>query len=199
MGSEITTWKTPAGTPAAWTHSANSSAASGVWLAGFSTTGQPAAMAGAIFRTASTSGKFHGEIAPTTPIGVFTTMWRLSGTWVGNDAGRRRVWLLRRTSAGGLRSSSLRLRPARAALPFSCTMMFAISALRRISSSAMRCKQGAAVPDGAGPPGGKRSLSVCERLLHFGEADGGDARETAAPLRGRSRRSPRHPESTRHR
>ena len=44
---------------------------------------QPAASAGATFRTASTSGKFHGLIAPTTPIGVFTTRWRLLSTWFG--------------------------------------------------------------------------------------------------------------------
>ena len=78
-----TIWKTPFGSPAAWTHSANSAAQTGVCVAGFRTTVQPAASAGAILRTASASGKFHGLMAPTTPIGVFTTRWRLLSTWFG--------------------------------------------------------------------------------------------------------------------
>ena len=56
-----TSWKTPAGNFAALlTHSANITAQMGVALAGFKMTLQPAASAGAILRTASTSGKFHG-------------------------------------------------------------------------------------------------------------------------------------------
>ncbi len=42
----------------------------GVWLAGFSTTGQPAAMAGASLWATRLSGKLNGLIAPTTPIGT---------------------------------------------------------------------------------------------------------------------------------
>ena len=38
-------------------------------LAGFSTTVLPAAMAGASFQAAMSSGKFHGMICATTPIG----------------------------------------------------------------------------------------------------------------------------------
>ena len=41
----------------------------GVALAAFSTTGQPAARAGATFLAASMSGKFHGTTCPQTPIG----------------------------------------------------------------------------------------------------------------------------------
>ena len=44
----------------------------GVSGAGFSTTVQPAASAGVIFDRLSMNGKFHGVIAPTTPIGSFT-------------------------------------------------------------------------------------------------------------------------------
>ena len=40
---------------------------SGVCSAGFSTTVQPTASAGAIFATPITNGKFHGTICPTTP------------------------------------------------------------------------------------------------------------------------------------
>ena len=42
---------------------------SGVWLAGLSTTGQPAAMAGASLWATRLSGKLNGLMAPTTPIG----------------------------------------------------------------------------------------------------------------------------------
>ena len=41
----------------------------GVCSAGFITTVQPAAMAGASFHVAINMGKFHGMICPTTPIG----------------------------------------------------------------------------------------------------------------------------------
>ena len=42
----------------------------GVWLAGLSTTGQPAAIAGASLWATRLSGKLNGAIAPTTPIGT---------------------------------------------------------------------------------------------------------------------------------
>ena len=45
----------------------------GVCSAGFTITQQPAARAGAIFQEAISSGKFHGMIWPTTPMGS----WRL--------------------------------------------------------------------------------------------------------------------------
>src|SRR5690606_14039733 len=44
----------------------------GVLSAGFSTTLQPAANAGASFHTAIRMGKFHGIICATTPIGSLT-------------------------------------------------------------------------------------------------------------------------------
>src|SRR5207245_315710 len=59
----------PGGSPASVSSSASRSAESGVWLAGFSTTGQPAASAGAILCATRLHGKLNGEIAPTTPIG----------------------------------------------------------------------------------------------------------------------------------
>ncbi len=46
-------------------------AVSGVSSAGFSTTVQPAASAGAILATSMGSGKFQGVMAPTTPTGCF--------------------------------------------------------------------------------------------------------------------------------
>src|SRR5206468_4087190 len=64
-----TTLNAPAGKPASSASSAKSRAVSGVSEAGFSTTVQPAASAGANFQLAMLSGKFHGTIAPTTPTG----------------------------------------------------------------------------------------------------------------------------------
>ena len=60
---------TPAGSSASWMISASSSAVSGVVSAGLSTAVLPHASAGASFQAAISSGKFHGTIWPTTPIG----------------------------------------------------------------------------------------------------------------------------------
>ena len=65
----VTTFNTPAGTPASSMSSARRSAVSDVSSAGFSTMVQPAASAGAIFMAVSTKGEFQGTIAATTPIG----------------------------------------------------------------------------------------------------------------------------------
>src|SRR5882672_1510375 len=63
------TLRTPAGRPHSFAYSANLSSESAVLDAGLMTTVLPHASAGAIFHTASMSGKFHGVIAPTTPTG----------------------------------------------------------------------------------------------------------------------------------
>ena len=60
----------PAGSPASCSSSASRSAESGVCEAGFRTTAQPAARAGAILCATRLSGKLNGLIAPTTPIGM---------------------------------------------------------------------------------------------------------------------------------
>src|SRR5215212_2068186 len=64
-----TTLSTPAGRPHSLAYSANLRRDSDVFEAGLMTTVLPQARAGAIFQTASISGKFHGVIAPTTPTG----------------------------------------------------------------------------------------------------------------------------------
>jgi hypothetical protein len=70
----------PGGSPASSQIRASASAESGVALAGFKTTVQPAASAGAIFRVTMVAGKFQGVMAPTTPIGCFITHNRFSAT-----------------------------------------------------------------------------------------------------------------------
>src|SRR6185437_16232786 len=65
----VTTLSTPLGNPASSANSPRRSAVSGVSSAGFNTTVQPAASAGAHFQVASKNGKFHAMTAPTTPMG----------------------------------------------------------------------------------------------------------------------------------
>ena len=60
---------TPAGNPASSTSSPKRKAVSGVCSAGFKITQLPQANAGPSFQLASSSGKFHATIAPTTPTG----------------------------------------------------------------------------------------------------------------------------------
>ena len=63
------TFSQPGGSPASVSSSASRSAESGVCEAGFRTTAQPAASAGASLCATRLSGKLNGRIAPTTPIG----------------------------------------------------------------------------------------------------------------------------------
>src|ERR671935_204823 len=71
--SPVTMLNTPAGMPAFSASAASASADSGVSLAGLSTTVQPAASAGETLRVIIEFGKFHGVMAPQTPIGCLIT------------------------------------------------------------------------------------------------------------------------------
>ena len=64
-----TTFSTPAGIPASSASRPRRSALSGVCSAGFKTTVQPKASAGAAFQLACISGKFQGLMQATTPAG----------------------------------------------------------------------------------------------------------------------------------
>ena len=64
-----TTLNTPGGRPASIASSATRSAVSGDFSEGLSTSELPLASTGPIFQDAINSGKFHGTMAPTTPIG----------------------------------------------------------------------------------------------------------------------------------
>src|SRR5439155_21180789 len=78
----VMTLNTPFGTPARSASSTSASAENGVCEAGFNTTVQPAAIAGPALRVIMASGKFHGVMHATTPIGSLVTTMRLSG-WCG--------------------------------------------------------------------------------------------------------------------
>ena len=73
---------TPVGRPrrssSARTTSANSAVVSGVSPAGLTTTGQPAASAGAILRVAIASGKFHGVTSSAGPTPRCSTICRFA-------------------------------------------------------------------------------------------------------------------------
>ena len=80
--SEVTTaLTTPAGRPASARTWQKARLVRGVSSAGFSTTVQPAARAGAILRVPMESGKFHGVIARTGPTGrtVVRMAWSAAG------------------------------------------------------------------------------------------------------------------------
>jgi hypothetical protein len=68
----VITLNTPGGKPAASTSRANSSVETGACSAGLTTNVHPAASAGASFHVISSTGEFHGVIAPTTPSGSGT-------------------------------------------------------------------------------------------------------------------------------
>ncbi len=68
------TVRTPSGMPASSASSPMRMAVNGVTSAGFSTTVQPAASAGANPQPAIGMGKFHGTMTPTTPIGSWKVM-----------------------------------------------------------------------------------------------------------------------------
>ena len=67
LPSPVTIFTTPFGNPTSLDSSANASAVSGVYSAGFSTTVFPVASAGAIFHASINSGKFQGMTCPITP------------------------------------------------------------------------------------------------------------------------------------
>lgn len=79
----VRTLKMPLGMPARSASTASARAEKGVWLAGFSTIGQPAASAGPALRVIMAAGKFQGVMAAQTPIGCLMTMMRLSAVWPG--------------------------------------------------------------------------------------------------------------------
>src|SRR5262249_1934974 len=81
----VTMLSTPGGSPASSISAARRSTANVAYSEGFATIVQPAARAGAAFWANSSSGAFHGMIAPTTRTGSrsVSTMW--SPPWYGGS------------------------------------------------------------------------------------------------------------------
>ena len=82
---------TPFGMPASASSSTKRSASAGVSVAGLSTTVLPQTSAGISFQDGIATGKFHGVIAPTTPIGWRTLMFHLSRSSDGVVWPKRRL------------------------------------------------------------------------------------------------------------
>ncbi len=72
-GGPATMFTLPSGSPASVKHCTSAIVAPAASLDGRITSGLPAARAGAIFRASSSSGKFQGTNAATTPIGSYWT------------------------------------------------------------------------------------------------------------------------------
>ena len=81
---EVTTLRTPSGSPASLSASTSMNDVSGVSCAGLSTIVQPAAIAGPILRVPIASGKFHGVMRMHGPTGSREIMRRFfpSVDWV---------------------------------------------------------------------------------------------------------------------
>src|SRR3989441_8928771 len=86
----VTTLNTPAGSPASAQMRARASAVSGVALAGFSTTAQPAARAGAILRVTIVAGEIHCVVAAPPPLRRRHTHPPLPGAGGGGSFPRKR-------------------------------------------------------------------------------------------------------------
>ena len=76
----VMTLNTPFGGPASVMMRPSANVVHGVYVAGLMTMVQPVASAGAIFQVASSIGKFHGVMMPTTPTGSLRIRPRASST-----------------------------------------------------------------------------------------------------------------------
>ena len=131
---EGNTFTTPRGTPASARIAASAKAVSGVSLAGFRMTVQPAARAGPILRDAIAAGKFQGVTRTAIPTGWCTTMILFAppgAVWISP--------LIRTASSAYQRKNSAEYstspRASGSALPFSATISRAKMSARSTISS----------------------------------------------------------------
>src|SRR6478672_2149438 len=89
---------------------------SGVWLAGLSTTGQPAAIAGASLWATRLSGKLNGLIAPITPIGTRSVKASLPSPAALASIGTISPVAVRATAAANVKVDTARWASTRAVL-----------------------------------------------------------------------------------
>ena len=190
----VTTLRCPAGRP----HSssrirASVIADSGVWLAGFSTTGQPAAIAGASLWATRLSGKLNGLIAPTTPIGIRSVNASLPSPAALASIGTISPASVRAATAANVNVETARWASTRAVLiglAASVAMIAGelLGALRRRSARRGRGSRRASTRAAA-----RRRARPWRRAPRRRPA----RRRTRAPGRGARRRTARGPRSTR--
>ena len=126
----------------------------GVWLAGFSTTGQPAAMAGATLCTTRFSGKLNGAMAPTTPMGTRNVNPSLPSPGAPASSGTISPASLRASAAAKRNVPAARSASTRAVLiglAASAAMIRANSSRRSASSRAAVSSTAARRHSGKGP------------------------------------------------
>src|SRR5436305_9892131 len=88
-----TTFSTPGGKPASTARSASIEQDSGDHSAGFRTTVQPAASAGAVFQVESMNGAFQGVITAAGPLGI-----RITRLWVVPESQTRSAYAVARSA-----------------------------------------------------------------------------------------------------
>ena len=123
MGSTDTA---PGGTPASTSRRPSVRALSGVLVAGLSTMGFPAAMAGASLWAARLSGKLNGEIAATGPTGTRRVMAIRPWPWGARSMGSTSPPIRRASSAATskvMAARSTSVRASRRGLPASPAMV----------------------------------------------------------------------------
>ena len=151
----VTTLRWPAGRP----HSSSSSSASaiadnGVCEAGLSTTGHPAAIAGASLCATRFNGKLNGLMAPTTPTGTRRVKPSLPSPTSAASSGTISPASRRASVAANVNVDTARLASTRAVLiglAASSAMMRANSSVRSPSSRAARSRISARFHGGSGP------------------------------------------------
>ena len=144
--------------------SARAMAESGVWLAGFSTTGQPAAMAGATLWATRLSGKLNGVMAPTTPIGTRRVKPSLPSPGCDASSGTISPASVRASAAANGNVLTARSASTRAVL----IGLAASAAIVRANSSVRSARSAAAAVEDLGPLP-RRQRSLVQRGLGGGD------------------------------
>ena len=169
-------------------------AESGVWLAGFSTTGQPAAIAGASLCATRLSGKLNGLIAPTTPIGTRRVNASLPSPAALASIGTMSPASVRAATAANVNVETARCASTRAVLiglADSVAMMRARSSVRVGEELRGAIEDLGALPRRRAGPASSAALAARTASFDLGR------RRTPGPDRGARRRTARVPRSSR--
>ena len=161
------TFSHPGGRPASSSSSASRSADIGVWLAGFRTTAQPAARAGAILCATRLSGKLNGLIAPTIPIGRRSVKASFPSPAWAASIGTISPASLRASTAANVYVDIARAASTRAAfrgLPASSEITRATSSWRRPRPAATRTRISARLCAGSGFSIARSAASIARRV-----------------------------------
>src|SRR5579862_620853 len=156
----------PAGRPASASSSARSRAESGVCDAGFSTTGHPAASAGASLCATRLHGKLNGEIAPTIPIGRRTVNASLPSPACAASIGTSSPASFRASTAANVYVDIARDASTRAVLiglPASSQIVRATSSCRRPINPATLTRISARLCAGSGSASAAAAASTARR------------------------------------